>query len=168
MIQLSLLCLCGNVRRVVLVRLWRWWSSMWRTWGGCTPRSTPSCWSWERRLCRTSARLAHKLKEVRNGSITFPSHIHRWGPDRFFFPDDFRGKKQTTQYYKVGCSCLTRNLNSNMNVYPYINLIFVLSTTLAVLNPAGQHSSNSPLWWSKPALWHGKIAAFTNHRDQIT
>ena len=38
-----------TVRRVALVKPWRWWSSTWRTWGGCTRRSTPSCWSWERR-----------------------------------------------------------------------------------------------------------------------
>ncbi len=52
------------VRRVVLARLWRWWSSMWRTWRGCTPRSTLSCWSWEKRSCRTRGRLDHKPKEV--------------------------------------------------------------------------------------------------------
>lgn len=54
-----------DCRRIVLARRWRWWSSMWRTWGGCTPRSTPSCWSWERRSCRTSGRSARTRKGVR-------------------------------------------------------------------------------------------------------
>lgn len=54
-----------DCRRIASVRRWRWWSSMWRTWGGCTPRSTPSCWSWERRSCRTSGRSARTQKGVR-------------------------------------------------------------------------------------------------------
>ncbi len=54
-------CMC---RRPEWVKRWRWWFSMWRTWGGCTQRSTQSCWSSERTSRRMRGPLGPTLKGV--------------------------------------------------------------------------------------------------------
>lgn len=50
-------------RRAGSARWWRWWSSMWKTWGECTPKSMLSWWSWRRPSYRMRGLLA-LLKEV--------------------------------------------------------------------------------------------------------
>lgn len=61
-------------RRTALGKLWRWWSSTWRTWREPTLRSTPSCWSSERRWCRTRGPLGLRQKEVRAPKATHTSN----------------------------------------------------------------------------------------------
>ena len=82
-------------------------------------------------------------------------YIHK-ATKLFLFPDDFRGKKPTTQYYKVSCTWVTYDFiihlllrTDVLNVHICLWILFFPWT---VVNSAGQHSSNPTLWWSQHAV----------------